>query len=190
MYCMASRGTVAETKFSVSKGSELVQSWMRCWGASLRGPASLGFVLASASKYALKRYMSPSFRKMSLRKCRLGEWARIPAVATSDGRKRGPLALPPGPPRRVLPQRVRKPPRCLGVAGSSSVFPAPARRGAGGAPTWGVPLWLRFLSVTIPAPTPASAGWMGFAGGGWGTVLEGEPGTHMTRALWRGPRHP
>lgn len=69
--------------------------------------------------------MSPSFRKMSLRKCRPGEWARIPAVATSDGRKRGPLALPPGPPRRVLPQRVRKPPRCLGVAGSSSVFPAP-----------------------------------------------------------------
>lgn len=71
---------------------------MRCWGASLRGPASLGFVLASASKYALKRYMSPSFRKMSLRKCRPGEWARIPAVATSDGRKRGPPALPPGPP--------------------------------------------------------------------------------------------
>lgn len=55
VYCMASRGTVAETKFSVSKGSELVQSWMRCWGASLPGPASLGFVLASASKYALKR---------------------------------------------------------------------------------------------------------------------------------------
>lgn len=127
--------------------------------------------------------MSPSFRKMSLKKCRPGKWARIPAVATQDGRKREPPTAPARPSRRgsgSLRGDWEWP-------GAPASFQPPPGEGLGGAPTWGSHSdSASGLPVTIPAPTPASAGWMGFAGGGWGTVLESEPGTQQSCP----PSHP
>lgn len=43
----------------------------------VQGPAGLGFILASTSKYTHKHCMSPSFREVSPRKCSTGKWARV-----------------------------------------------------------------------------------------------------------------
>lgn len=64
----------------------------------VQGPAGLGLTLASTSKYAHKRCMSPSFREVSPRKGSTGRWARVALLWPVRTPERGSCPAPlPGP---------------------------------------------------------------------------------------------